>query len=114
MTISFTEADGGAGAANLSQEAKAWLSKARKWLQLLDPKATVPPTSRLPESALKWEPAAAVLFVLTHGQFDPLRDVPSLSGTTTLQAATPGLVSVCCATSDRRRSFHQIIYKNFQ
>jgi len=110
MTVSLTESESGTGEAALSQDAKNWLAKARKWLQLLDPKATVPPTSRLPESALRWEPAAAVLYVITHGQFDPQRDVPSV----TLQVQPRAdLISVCCATSDRRRSFHQIIYKNF-
>jgi len=85
-----------------------WLGRARQWLQLLNPRAQVPLSSRLPASAVHWEPAAAILFVLTHGQFDPQRDILDASVGVTL-----GLISVVCATSDRHRSFHPLLYANF-
>lgn len=89
----------------------SWLSRARLWMQRLDPKATVPPTARLPQSAVHWDPAAAVLNVLTHGHFDPDRDVPQVGDA---QRVQQGLLSVCCVTSDRRRTFHPLIYENFR
>mmetsp|Transcript_91240 Transcript_91240/g.294966 ORF Transcript_91240/g.294966 Transcript_91240/m.294966 type:complete len:879 (-) Transcript_91240:158-2794(-) len=101
----------------MTEVTRHWLVRAREWLKRLDPQATVPPSARLPQSALNWEPAAAVLFVLTHGHFDPRRDVPApkqVAGTATEARGDPGLVSVCCATSDQRRSFHPLIYESFR
>lgn len=100
------------GAEEAATEAvAAWLARARLWMQRLDPKALVPPSARLPRSAVSWEPAAAVLFVLTHGHFSPQRDVPALGEAARVRE---GLVSVCCATSDRRRTFHPLLYENFR
>jgi len=118
----------GVASATAARATDEWLSRARTWLQRLDPKATVPPAAQLPQSALQWEPSAAVLYVLTHGHFDPRRHVPWLSqpsagddhgggaaGSTARvgPGQQPGLVSVCCATSDRRRAFHPLVYENF-
>jgi len=107
MTVSLTEER--TDEQGLPESTKEWLRKARTWLRRLDRRATVPPTSRLPRAALTWEPAAAVLYVLTDGHFDPQRDVPELD-----MQSRPGLVSVCCATSDRHRSFHPLLYDNFK
>lgn len=107
MTVSFAEEQ--ADERSLPETTKEWLRNARGWLRRLDRRATVPPTSQLPRVALNWEPAAAVLYVLTNGHFDPQRDVPELD-----MQSKPGLVSVCCSTSDRRRSFHPLLYNNFQ
>jgi len=115
MTVNLVE--GTQEGAELTEAVRAWLAKARLWLQRLDPQAKVPPSAHLPQSAVHWEPAAAVLFILTHGHFDPKRDIPGLGEAAAAAAAPraqPGLVSVCCATSDRRRTFHPLIYENFR
>lgn len=111
FTVNLTEGTQEPGAEEPTAEVADWLSRAKLWLQRLDPKATVPPTARLPRSALGWEPPAAVLYVLTHGHFDPRRDVPALAE---VQRVDRRLLSVCCATSDRRRSFHPLLYENFK
>ena len=54
-----------------------WVRSAQKWLQSLSPQAKCPAEVSLPAVApTSWEPAAAVLYAVTHGQFDPSRDVP--------------------------------------
>jgi len=72
----------------------------------------VPPTVQLPTSAVNWEPAAAVIYAVTQGQFDPQRDVPRLG--MRAEDRTRGLVSVICCTSDGRRAFHPLLYENFR
>mmetsp|Transcript_5910 Transcript_5910/g.16810 ORF Transcript_5910/g.16810 Transcript_5910/m.16810 type:complete len:831 (-) Transcript_5910:294-2786(-) len=117
MTISLTEdaeeGSSSSSSAQLPPGAAEWLARSREWLRRLNPKAAVPAAVQLPVSAAStWEPAAAVLFAVTQGQFDPQRDVPGLGAR--LEDRRAGLVSVLCCTSDGRRAFHPLIYENFR
>jgi len=93
-----------------------WLQEAQAWLRSLNNTAQCPYSFNVPENApFAWEVQSAVLSAVTHGQFDPIKDVPDPSSR--LRPQDPqqsNLVSVLYATSDARRAFHPLLYENFK